>query len=80
MKVFVCHPGRPWQRPTNENTNGLLRNYFPKGTDPEPVKDFETALGYLFCMSVSRDGSLIHATVGSLGGVGRRQNRVGFAV
>ncbi len=52
---------------------------FARGS--EPVKDFETTSGYLFCMSVSRDGSLIHATVGSFGGVGRRwQNRVGFAV
>ncbi len=33
MSVFFCHAGRPWQRPSNENTNGLLRNYFPKGTD-----------------------------------------------
>lgn len=32
MPVFFCHRGRPWQRPTNENTNGLLRDYFPKGT------------------------------------------------
>ncbi len=33
MPVFFCRPGRPWQRPSNENTNGLLRNYFPKGSD-----------------------------------------------
>ena len=33
MPVYFCHPGRPWQRPSNENTNGLLHNYFPKGTD-----------------------------------------------
>ncbi len=41
IRVYVAHPRSPWERGTNENTNGLVREFFPKGTDFRLVTDEE---------------------------------------
>ena len=65
IKVYFCDPHSPWLSPTNENTNGLVQQYLPKGADLSPYsrRDLEKIAHSLntrprrHCFHYSRDGA-----------------------
>jgi hypothetical protein len=60
VQVYFCDPQSPWQRGTNENTNLLLRQYFPRGTDLSVYS--QAQLDRHYCLSEDRRTSVLVRT------------------
>jgi IS30 family transposase len=80
IRIYFADPHSPWQRGTKENTNGLLRQYFPKGINFDPVDD--TRIGEVadelndrprLCLGAGRDSSWHDRTANSSPADSRRR-------